>query len=200
MKKDYTHVYQFKISLKGTTPRIWRCIQVPETYTFWDLSIAIQCAMDWKGHHLHEFRILNPQTGAIEDIGFPDEEFGRPVLTGWEIPIAPYFTADNYMADFLYDFGDDWEHQIMLEAILPRVYGVTYPRCVAGERKPPPDDVGSICGFEEFVEAMNNPEHEEHDEWATWYGEDTFESREFRCAEVTFLNPRLLLRRMLRDP
>jgi hypothetical protein len=58
MKKMDNQVYQFKIALKGITPQIWRRIRVPETYTFWDLNVAIQSVMDWGGHHLHEFTSL----------------------------------------------------------------------------------------------------------------------------------------------
>jgi len=198
MTKHYTHVYQFKITLKGITPRIWRRIQVPETYTFWDLSVAIQDAMDWGGHHLHEFRILNPKTGVEDEIGLPDEEFDRYVLKGWKTKIASYFSRDNKRADYVYDFGDYWEHMLLLEKILLKEPGRTYPRCIAGKRNSPPDDVGSIPGYEEFVEIMNNPDHEEHDEMVEWYGDD-YEPEHFDCEQVVFLNPDDMLRLMLQQ-
>lgn len=198
MTKDYTHVYQFKITLRGITPRIWRRIQVPETYTFWDLSAAIQDAMNWGGHHLHEFRILNPKTGVEDEIGLPDEEFDRYVLKGWKTRIASYFSMDNKRADYVYDFGDYWEHMILLEKILLNEPGTTYPRCIAGKRNSPPDDVGSIPGYEEFVEIMNNPDHEEHDEMVEWYGDD-YDPEDFDCEQVVFLNPDDMLRLMLQQ-
>ena len=83
MKKKYNQVYQFKITLKGTKPPIWRRILVPETYTFWDLHVAIQDAMGWDDYHLHEFTLLSPKTGRKVKIGIPSDEdadFGWKVL------------------------------------------------------------------------------------------------------------------------
>ncbi len=67
-------VYQFLVELKDITPRIWRQIQIPSTYTFWDLHVAVQDAMGWEDCHLHAFRVKNPQTKSIEEIGIPDVE------------------------------------------------------------------------------------------------------------------------------
>ncbi len=83
MKKKFDQVFQFKITLKDTKPPVWRRIQVPETYTFWDLHVAIQDAMGWSDYHLHRFEIVNPSTGMEIEIGLPDEEFnfGREILS-----------------------------------------------------------------------------------------------------------------------
>jgi len=193
MKYRYTRVYQFKITLQEIRPPIWRRIQVPETYTFWDLSVAIQSAMDWGGHHLHEFSVLNPKTGVVDEIGFPDEEYGRSVRKGWETKIASYFSKDNKWAEYLYDFGDYWEHDVLLEKILPTEPGMIYPRCIAGKRNTPPDDVGSTDGYEEFVEIMSDPDNEEYEEMKMWYGGD-FDPDHFDCEEVVFLHPEEMLR------
>jgi hypothetical protein len=196
MKKMDNQVYQFKIALKGITPQVWRRIRVPETYTFWDLHVAIQSAMDWGGHHLHEFTILNPKTGEMDVIGIPHEDFDeREVLEGWKIKIARYFSMTNKKADYLYDFGDYWEHSIVLEKILPKDSKTRYPCCIAGKRSSPPDDVGGIPGFEEFVEIMKDSSHEEHDEMVEWYC-DEFDPEAFNCKDVTFLDPAEMLRLM----
>jgi len=76
MKKKFDQVYQFKITLRDIKPPIWRRIQVPETYTFWDLHVAIQDAMGWSDYHLHEFEMVDPSTGLKVNIGIPDEDFG----------------------------------------------------------------------------------------------------------------------------
>ena len=81
MKKKYNQVYQFKITLKGIKPPIWRRIQVPETYTFWELHLAIQNAMSWIDRHLHEFELVNHETGLKQFIGTPNEDFGDEVLS-----------------------------------------------------------------------------------------------------------------------
>jgi hypothetical protein len=84
MKSKYDRVYQFKITLKNISPPIWRRIQVPESYSFWDLHVAIQDVMVWLDYHLHEFEIGNPSTGVEVEIGIPDEGFDgdRGVLPG----------------------------------------------------------------------------------------------------------------------
>jgi len=139
MKKKFDQVYQFKIALKGVKPPIWRRIQVAETYTFWDIHVAIQDVMGWLDCHLHESEMVNPSTGLKVNIGSPDEDFGREVLPGWKQKIADYFSAENRSADYVYDFGDSWEHKIQLEKILPREKNINYPICIKGKRACPPE-------------------------------------------------------------
>ena len=188
MSKSSTRVCQFKITLKGITPRIWRRIQVMETSTFWDLSVAIQDVMGWGGHHLHEFHVMNPRTGVMEEIGIPDDEFPGRVRKGWTTRISRYFTIENKKAMYIYDFGDYWEHIVTLEKVLPADPGTQYPRCIAGKRNSPPDDIGSVPGYEDFVAIMRDPDHEEYEEMVEWYG-DVYDPEHFDCAEVTFLDP-----------
>ena len=104
MKKKYAQVYQFKITLKGIKPPIWRRIQVPETYTFWDLHVGIQDARGWDDYHLHGFELANPLTGLKQKIGIPDEVFDRGFLPGGRQKIADYFSMANRTAS--YDFDD----------------------------------------------------------------------------------------------
>lgn len=102
MQCRFDQVFQFKVVLKDIAPPIWRRIQVPSTYRFWDLHVAIQDAMGWHDAHLHAFRILNPATGMRETIGVPDENFPDvfPTLSGWDVQIARYFSRDNASADY----------------------------------------------------------------------------------------------------
>lgn len=145
-KKDQKNIYQFKITLEGIKPPIWRRIQVPESYSFWDLHVAIQDSMGWEDYHLHEFNILNPKTGIKDNIGLPSDDWGddKTVIPGWKTPISSYFSALNKKAAYEYDFGDSWDHKVALEKILPFEFGVQYPRCLAGERACPPEDCGGI--------------------------------------------------------
>jgi hypothetical protein len=97
MKKKFDRVYQFKVTLKGSKPPIWRRIQVPETYTFWDLHVAIQDAMGWLDCHLNEFEIVDPSTGSTglrRLIGIPDVEieFDTETLAGWRQRISQWFS------------------------------------------------------------------------------------------------------------
>jgi hypothetical protein len=191
MKRKFSQVYQFKIMLEGIKPPIWRRIQVPETYSFWDLHVAIQDSMGWLDYHLHEFKILNTVTGVTEEIGIPtDDDFGGEIefLPGWERNIADYFSMKNPIAEYLYDFGDDWVHSIRLEQILPRAQGVKYPTCIAGERARPPEDCGGVSGYEEFLEVIMDPGHEEHEHMLEWAGGD-FSPEYFNPKEVRFDDP-----------
>src|SRR5262245_34397001 len=106
------HVCQFLVVLPRTDPLIWRRIQVPENYSFWDLHVAIQDAMGWKDYHLHEFVVVEPNSTRIIRIGIPDDEMpaDRPTRAGWKVPIERYLTYGTDPVRYRYDFGDDWEH------------------------------------------------------------------------------------------
>ena len=187
MKKKFDQVYQFKITLRDIKPPIWRRIQVPETYTFWDLHVAIQDAMGWSDYHLHEFEIAAPSTDLKVNIGIPDEDFGREILPGWKQKIADYFSIENRSADYTYDFGDNWEHTIKLEKIFPRDKNIDYPICIAGKRACPPEDCGGIWGYENFLEIISDPDNEEYEDMIEWVGE--FDPEHFDVKEVSFDDP-----------
>ncbi len=191
MRKKFNQVYQFKISLNEIKPEIWRRIHVPETYTFWDLHVAIQDAMGWLDYHLHEFEILSPSTGNKVFIGIPDEEFDedREVLPGWAYKMADYFSLENAVADYRYDFGDFWEHKIKLEKILPREKSIPYPRCVAGKRACPPEDCGGVPGYEDFLQIIMDPQHEDYQQMLEWAGENLDPER-FDPSKVRFDDPK----------
>jgi hypothetical protein len=189
MKKKFDQVYQFKISLKDIKPPIWRRIQVPKTYTFWDFHVAIQDSMGWFDSHFHEFEITNPLTGLKTLIGIPEEEFADyKVLPGWKIKIADYFLRENKSANYIYDFGDNWEHKITLEKILPKENNVTYPLCVKGERACPPEDCGGTYGYEDFLKIIGDPDDEQHERMLEWIGGE-FNPEHFNPNEVTFDDP-----------
>ena len=188
MKKKFKQVYQFKIVLKGIKPSIWRRIHVPKTYTYWDLHVAIQDAMGWYDCHLHEFEMFNPSTDLVETIGIPYKDSDREVLPGWKQKIESYFSMENPEADYIYDFGDNWEHKIQLEKILPREKGASYPVCIKGKRACPPEDCGGIWGYEEFLEAIKDPTHEEHEEMLEWVGGE-FDPEHFDINEISFDDP-----------
>lgn len=108
-RTSYDRVYQFHISLPNLAPPIWRRIQVPANYSFWDLHVAIQDAMGWLDYQLHVFRILNPESDSVEEIGIPDDMGELDFLPGWDLRIADCFSLENPRAEYEYDFGDCWE-------------------------------------------------------------------------------------------
>lgn len=195
-------VYQFHVSLIGPRPKIWRRIQVPSTYSFWDLHVAVQDAMGWLDYHLHAFDIPHPDGGPAARIGIPDEcgfEEDPPVLPGWQVPISGYFAPGNPAAEYTYDFGDDWRHAVVLEDILPRVTGVRYPLCVAGEMRCPPEDVGGPRGYREFLEAISDRRHPEHESYLEWVG-GAYDPRAFDPARVRFDSPNRRWKKAFTEP
>jgi len=184
-------VYQFVISLRDISPVIWRRIQVPTNYNFWEIHVAIQDSMGWLDYHLHQFTIKRPHAHKITNIGIPDDEGffdDIEVLPGWEINISNYFTRLGVSALYTYDFGDNWEHDILLEGLMLRRKGIKYPICTGGERKCPPEDCGSVPGYFYFLEAVLDPTHEQHEEMIEWYGEK-YVPNDFNPQNVRFDNP-----------
>ncbi|MDA2933568.1 plasmid pRiA4b ORF-3 family protein [Acidobacteria bacterium AH-259-D05] len=187
MGLDFKKVYQFKISLKGIQPAIWRQIQVPENYSFWDLHVAIQDVMGWLDYHLHLFRIAEPALNEIHEIGIPDE-YELDFLPGWELAISDHFSLEKNSAEYEYDFGDSWQHEIILEKILSKEIDSKYPKCIAGERACPPEDCGGIGGYQEFLEAILDLNHEEHERMLEWVG-GSFYPESFDPRQVSFDDP-----------
>lgn len=179
-------IFQFKVSLLGIKPEIWRRIQVPEDYTFWDLHVAIQDAMGWLDKHLHAFHLRDEIEGDVE-IGIPDEFDEREVLPCWEIQLDEYFVDVGQEVLYVYDFGDDWGHNILFEGILLGDRK-KYPRLLDGKRACPPEDCGGICGYEDLVKVMKDKSHEEYESMVEWFGR-VYEPGEFKKSDVTFDDP-----------
>jgi hypothetical protein len=189
--KEPARVYEFKLRLLEVFPPIWRSVQVPEAYSFWDLHVALQDAMGWLDYHLHLFRVTKPDTGEAVQIGIPDDdafEGDEPILPGWEIPIAHYFPGPGVAARYEYDFGDGWEHELTIEAILPRQPGQKYPQCVGGARACPPEDCGGVGGYEDLLTVLRTPTHEEYESILQWIG-GRFDPEEFDPKRVRFDDP-----------
>jgi hypothetical protein len=180
-RKKFDKVYQFEIALQEIEPTIWRRIQVPAGYSFWDLHCAITDCLGWLDYHLHQFKMVWPESGETDIIGIPvDEEFDdQETLPDWNLSITEYFSKENATCDYEYDFGDGWHHSIILEEILPREEGVVYPRCIAGARACPPEDVGGGPGYTQFLKSiayMNAPDHDRFLEWVGgWFDPEWFD-------------------------
>jgi len=182
--KRYKNVYQFKITLKGTKPPVWRRIQVPETYTFYDLHVAIQDAMGWEDTHLHEFVVNKPPGMREVRIGIPsddDDVYEREILQGWSNKISKYFNEWNKKALYVYDFGDNWQHVIEFEKVLPKDPNRTYPICIAGKRACPPEDCGGVWLYQELCQGT----HPYQEAYAD------FDPEKFDVREVWFSDPKL---------
>ncbi|MBA4387231.1 MAG: hypothetical protein C0404_04575 [Verrucomicrobia bacterium] len=196
-------VYQFKITLMDISPAIWRRILVPAEYSFWDLHVAITDCMPWMDHHQHVFRIKDPKTGKRMALGVPDEEGELTFETGWEHKLSDYFTAQNNKAMYEYDFGDSWLHEILFEGEQVPEPAVKYPRCVEGKRACPPEDVGGVPGYEEFLKVISDRKHPEYESMWEWTeaqtGKPNFKPDEFNPSEVKFDNPEKRWRVVFKD-
>jgi hypothetical protein len=191
-------VLRFTVMLEEAEPPIWRRIEIPATYDFWGLHVAIQDAMGWLDSHLHEFEVTGPSTGDVVRVGIPDDEFPdeRPMAPGWVLPVAPYFREPGVTVRYVYDFGDDWVHRVTFEGRSRRAAEAKYPRCVGGARRCPPKDCGGIGGFEEFLAAIADPQHDEHEAMLTWAG-GAYDADDFDPAAVHFDDPAKRLRMMM---
>ena len=181
MKKKFENVYQFKITPQGIQPSIWRRIQVPETYSFWDLHVAIQDSMGWEDYHLHEFQIPVKGTKKPIKIGIPSEDdltFGMTIFPGYRENISDRFTMKSKKAVYVYDFGDGWKHDILLEGILTKDDSVKYPICIGGEKACPPEDCGGTWGYGDIIRILKkgakNQDDQEFLEWVGGYNPDDF--------------------------
>ena len=186
-------IFQFKVSLKEISPLIWRRIQVPSKYSFWDLHVAIQDSMGWFDCHLHVFRFRKPHGRKRIEIGIPLDDFDDiKILPGWDEYLADYFLEPGKTAEYEYDFGDCWEHEILFEGILLKEKNTKYPLCLAGERACPPEDCGGTWGYTDLLKILKDPKHEEYAsmvEWLSgWYGK--YNPEKFDKEKIKFDNPK----------
>ncbi|NOT09960.1 MAG: plasmid pRiA4b ORF-3 family protein [Gemmatimonadales bacterium] len=185
-------ILTFKVQLRDIKPAIWRRIEVPASYTFWDLHVAIQDAMGWLDSHLHAFQVRDPRTRAEATIGIPDPDpfEGAPdFLPGWRVHVTAYLAEVGQRARYDYDFGDGWEHDLLLEQIGMRQAKAKYPRCVAGARACPPEDCGGPGGYAQLLKTIANPADPEHQSMLKWLG-GPFAANAFDAHEVHFDNPK----------
>ena len=183
--------FQFKVQLRNIVPAVWRRIEVPAKYTFWDLHVAIQDAMGWLDCHLHAFRLQDPSTDEGIQIGIPDPdpfEGEAACLPGWEIPVIRYLKVGDRIS-YEYDFGDGWEHDLRFEAIGIRHAKTKYPRCLSGARACPPEDCGGPGGYAELRKTISNPRHPDYQSMSTWLG-GSFDPKAFDPRRVRFDDPK----------
>jgi len=176
LKQKSKVLFQFRITLQMDEPEARRVIQVPEEYTFWELHVAIQDAMGWHDCHLHEFRHEQRPTGQSVRFGIPfdDGEMTDPTLVPcWKGNVVEQFRRPGDQMYYVYDFGDNWVHEVLLEGILLREKGIKLPRCIDGANATPPEDCGGPEGYADLLETLSNPEAEEYEEIMEWLNESS---------------------------
>lgn len=161
-------IYQIKVSLNDTHPAIWRRILVPSNTTLLKLHDILQIVMGWKSEHLHMFIIKDMIYGDPAD-----DEYGlMGTLDEANFKLSQVLQEEGQKFKYEYDFGDSWYHTLLLEEILSVEEGKNYPECVNGKRACPPENVGGVRGYQNFLDNTRNPQDNEHDDYLAWIGEE----------------------------
>jgi hypothetical protein len=171
-------IYQFKVTLIGIAPPIWRRFQVSAGFSLAQLHRALQVALGWENYHLYTFRIGGKKYGptVVDD----DDDLG--LIDAKRVRLSGVLRNVGATVTYVYDYGDDWEHELLLEAILMPDPEAIYPRCIAGERCCPPEDVGGVGGYTRYVVAMADPNHVQYEEMMMWRG--PFDAEDFSIEKV----------------
>lgn len=161
-----SYIYELRITLQEIRPPIWRLIQVPSTYPLCCLHDVLQAVMGWTDSHLHQFERDGQYWGVPEDY----EEADIDIIDERRTKISAILKAQGDSMLYVYDLGDEWRHELVLERILPLPDTTVRPLCVSGERHCPPEDVGGPPGYEQFLEVIFEPRHEEYEHSVRWAG------------------------------
>ena len=176
-------LYQFKITLLESQPPIWRRIQVKDC-TLDAFHEHIQTAMGWTNSHLHQFRI-GEQLYADPLLMEEDfEEMECRDSTRTKLSAILPKTGKRFRFVYEYDFGDSWDHEVLFEGCVQAEPGRQYPVCLEGERACPPEDVGGVPGYAEFLESIQNPDNEQHNDMLEWVG-GKFDPEAFDAKKTT---------------
>lgn len=178
------HIYQLKIELKDSNPKIWRRIQISEDTLFSDLHDIIQLTMGWENNHLYWFIVDKTKIYDFEDV-FDDGEnpFEKDSASSFLNEVV-HLVRTRFT--YVYDFGDHWEHVISVEKILPDGKNDPHPVCVGGEGACPPEDCGGIWRYQEILRILKDTNHPEHDDVVQWIDKD-WDAELFDCARVNAL-------------
>jgi len=164
-------LYQLKITLKWSKPPIWRRVVVRANMSLDRLHGVIQFAMGWTDSHLHQFIV---GAGFVRTYyGKPDSEFadmGSEMLNEKRYTVADLAPAAKKKFIYEYDFGDGWQHEVVVEKFLPPDPTFRHPVCLAGANACPPEDCGGMGGYYNLLEVMADPKHPEHEEMKEWIG------------------------------
>ena len=167
-------VYRLRVELLGIEPLIWRRLLVPADIKLPKLHQCLQLTMGWTDSHLHQFKLGETDYGIL-DPQWPELK----MLDERQIRLCDLIGEGQREIGYEYDFGDGWEHRIVLEQVDPPHEFMRYPLCTAGERACPPEDVGGVPGYEEFLKVIANPNHEEYGQSLLWAGNGAFDPEGF---------------------
>lgn len=159
-------IARIRICLAEIEPIIWRRVDVPIDLSLKGLHDVIQAAFGWQDYHLFEFRVGDKLYGIPD----PPEDYGRKIHHAKLAKLEALLARGTAQFEYIYDFGDDWEHVVEIESVMLADPALNYPRFVEGARRGPPEDVGSVPGYYAFLKAVSNPRHRDHRRMTEWYG------------------------------
>jgi hypothetical protein len=176
-------VHKLKITLVGSKPPIWRRLEVPSACTLEQLHFHIQAAFGWAGYHMWAF------STEYGDFGIPDTELGIDDAAAMTLRRVAPGPGDRLR--YTYDFGDDWEHALVVEAVSDAEADVDYPRCLTGRRARPPEDSGGIWAYADLLDILGDPSHPEHAERLEWLGLESAAEFDPAAFDLGAVNDRL---------
>ena len=180
-----TGLLQLRIELESIEPLIWRQLVVPDTITLTRLHHVIQAAMGWTDTHLHEFDIGHQRYGVPD----PDWDFDGSIISEKRVPLLKALAARKSFT-YLYDFGDGWEHKVTVKKALPGAQPKRYAICIGGENACPPEDVGGPYGYADYLTAIRDKNHPEHEDMLAW-GREDFDRGAFDLEETNTILKRI---------
>lgn len=157
-------VYEMKVTLREVMPTIWRRFEVPGDISLNRLHRVLQRVMGWTESHLHLFEING------EEFGPPDPDGDLTHKDDRRVVLDRFALEPGSTFQYLYDYGDNWQHDLLVETVGMPDPRMAYPCCLSGARACPPEDVGSVTGYRDFLVGIREPKHPEHDTWLTWTG------------------------------
>jgi hypothetical protein len=180
--------YQINVTISDIEPPIWRRLRVPGSITFDQLHAVIQAAFGWLNYHLYRFEFDG--VVVVED----DPDYTIAELWGDARQLDPESTPIGTAFEtharclYVYDFGDEWVHEIVVEKRLKENKKYATPVCLAGARHRPPEDVGGVGGYAHFMESIQDEDDPEREECLEWAEKDTggrlFDPEYFHLHEV----------------
>jgi hypothetical protein len=180
-----TSIHRLKVTLRQVKPPIWRRIEEASNMKLSELAMVLEAAIGWYGDHLHAFEAAGVRYQPRRDVDGFNDPFSR-VKQADEAKARVSVVLPSVKAKMLweYDFGDGWEHDVVVEAIEARRPDMVYPLCIDGTRAGPPEDCGGPWGYAELLEAIADPTHENHHERIEWLGGE-FDPEHFDVDEIT---------------
>lgn len=158
-------IVQIKITLLGVSkPPVWRRLQLRVDTSLDRLHEIIQAALGWEDYHMHSF------TCGPEEFGAPDPESDLDFTNECDVTLGELVSSIGDRLRYTYDFGDNWEHEILIEDLLDPDPETSYPALVAAKGACPPEDCGGIWGYANLKEVLADPSHEQHHEMLDWLG------------------------------